>query len=89
MAEVDLDKAIELRARGISIRKAAEKLGVSSSVLHRALRAHGGAVPKASEVAGRLHKEDDDPERAVVNRSSTAFGLWSMKVSTSASPGAR
>ncbi|WP_437589248.1 sigma factor-like helix-turn-helix DNA-binding protein [Sorangium sp. So ce1000] len=44
--------AIKLRARGLSIRKAAEKLGVSASVLHRALRAIEEAVPKASLEAG-------------------------------------
>ncbi|WP_434043961.1 MULTISPECIES: helix-turn-helix domain-containing protein [Sorangium] len=51
-AIVDLERAIELRAQGLSIRKAAEKLGVSSSVLHRALRAHDGGVPEASLEAG-------------------------------------
>jgi putative DNA-invertase from lambdoid prophage Rac len=52
-AEVDLVRAMELRAQGLSIRRAAEKLGVSSSVLlHRALRAHDGGVPEASLEAG-------------------------------------
>jgi DNA-binding NtrC family response regulator len=51
-AEVNLDQAIELRARGLSIRKAAEKLGVSSSVLHRALRTLEESVPKASLETG-------------------------------------
>jgi DNA invertase Pin-like site-specific DNA recombinase len=37
-AAVDLARAVELRAEGISIRKVAEKLGLSPSVLHRALR---------------------------------------------------
>lgn len=47
-AEVDLDQAVLLRRRGLSIRKAAKKLGVSPSVLHRALQGHDAAVPKVS-----------------------------------------
>jgi DNA invertase Pin-like site-specific DNA recombinase len=42
-AVVDVHQAVDLRAKGVSIRKAAEQLGVSPSVLHRALR----AVPEA------------------------------------------
>lgn len=42
-AVVDLRRAVELRTEGLSIRKAAEKLGLSPSVLHRALR----GVPEA------------------------------------------
>jgi DNA invertase Pin-like site-specific DNA recombinase len=49
---VDLDKALLLRRRGLSIRCTAKRLGVSVSVLHRALQAHEtksgkvGLVPK-------------------------------------------
>ncbi|WP_437748107.1 helix-turn-helix domain-containing protein [Sorangium sp. So ce1504] len=48
---MEFDRAIELRTQGLSIRKAAEKLGLSSSVLHRALRALEEPVPEASAVA--------------------------------------
>jgi DNA invertase Pin-like site-specific DNA recombinase len=41
-AHIDHDQAVRLRAQGQSIRQVASKLGVSSSVLHRALT----AVPK-------------------------------------------
>jgi putative DNA-invertase from lambdoid prophage Rac len=37
-AVVDVDRALDLRAQGLSIRKAARKLGVSTSVLHRTLQ---------------------------------------------------
>jgi DNA invertase Pin-like site-specific DNA recombinase len=46
-AEVDLNRASELRRRGLSVRKAAEQLGVSASVLHRALQGRRGGVPEA------------------------------------------
>jgi DNA invertase Pin-like site-specific DNA recombinase len=39
-AEVDLDEALRLRRRGLSIRDAARKLAVGSSTLHRAIQAH-------------------------------------------------
>jgi putative DNA-invertase from lambdoid prophage Rac len=37
-AVVDVEQAIRLRTQGLSLRKAAKKLGVSTSVLHRALK---------------------------------------------------
>lgn len=37
--EVDVDEALALRARGLSVRAAAERLGVSRMTLHRALQA--------------------------------------------------
>jgi putative DNA-invertase from lambdoid prophage Rac len=58
-AEVDLERAIELRARGLSIRKVAEKLGCGSSAttakclksrtLSRALRRAGGHLGHAGK----------------------------------------
>jgi hypothetical protein len=38
-AVVDVERALQLRSQGLSLRKAAKKLGVSTSVLHRALKA--------------------------------------------------
>ena len=47
-AVVDVDRALHLRAQGLSIRKAARKLGVSTSVLHRTLQ----RVPKVPLESG-------------------------------------
>jgi DNA invertase Pin-like site-specific DNA recombinase len=42
-AHVDLDEALRLRGRGLSIRATAKKLKVGSSTLHRVLQAQPGA----------------------------------------------
>ena len=39
-AQVDLDEALRLRARGLSVRAIGRKLGVGSSTVHRVLQAH-------------------------------------------------
>lgn len=41
-ADVDVDEALRLRGRGLSIRATAKKLGVGSSTLHRVLQAQPG-----------------------------------------------
>lgn len=52
-AQVDLDRALQLKRRGLSVRAAAKKLGIGSSTLHRIYRAQAAetrrehVVPKA------------------------------------------
>jgi DNA invertase Pin-like site-specific DNA recombinase len=54
-APVDVEQALHLRAQGHSIRDTARKLGVSPSVLHRALR---GGVPEVALGDGHVQCPD-------------------------------
>ncbi len=59
-AHVDIDQALLLRRRGLSIRRAASRLGIGATTLHRILQAHdevvrasGRPVPKTSSLAAQ------------------------------------
>ena len=52
-ADVDLDEALRLRRRGLSIRDAARKLHVGSSTLHRVYQSHDQARIDGEKAASR------------------------------------
>jgi putative DNA-invertase from lambdoid prophage Rac len=52
-ADVDLDEALRLRHRGVSIRDTARKLGVGSSTMHRIIQAHDRERVGGRKVASR------------------------------------
>jgi putative DNA-invertase from lambdoid prophage Rac len=62
-AQVDLDEALALRRRGVSVARAAERLGVSRATLARVYAAHRISLknPAADAVVGARHSGHLDP----------------------------
>jgi len=69
--DIDIERALQLRAQGLSIRQVARNLGVGATTVHRALRGADGAVPMTpSESAG-----SDAPEILETTGSSQPTGV--------------